>query len=89
MSINILVVPKGNCTINQMKDMFEKKNKKFQTEWGGEYCNLKPFLHQIGVYSRHSCIHIDQQNGQVPTKHRHMPLYILACGMPSAQQFTW
>lgn len=57
-----------------------------QTDWGGKFRSLHTFLISQGVTHRRSCPHIQQQNGSVERKHRHIiesSLALLAhAGMP-------
>ena len=52
--------------------MFNRKLICLQSDWGGEYKSLTPFLHQLGIQFRHSCPHAHHQNGRVERKHRHI-----------------
>jgi hypothetical protein len=51
---------------------FERRILVVQTDWGGEYEKLNPFLKQIGIAHHVSCPHAHQQNGSVERKHRHI-----------------
>ena len=51
---------------------FEYKIKCLQTDWGGEYRSLVPFLQNLGIHFRHPCPHTHQQNGKAERKHQHI-----------------
>ncbi|KAL5756593.1 hypothetical protein ACOSQ2_021339 [Xanthoceras sorbifolium] len=52
--------------------MFETKLKCFQSNWGGDYRPLQPFLLSNGIEFRHHCPYTHQQNGMPERKHRHI-----------------
>ena len=47
---------------------FDKKIKCLQTDWGGEYQRLLPYLNQVGIAFSHPCPHTHQQNGKAEKK---------------------
>ena len=51
---------------------FEYKIKCLQTDWGGEYKPLVPFLINLGIHFRHPCPHTHQQHGIAKRKHQHI-----------------
>jgi hypothetical protein len=51
---------------------FDTKIKAFQSDWGGEFQKLNPFLAQCGISHRLPCPHTHQQNESVERKHRHI-----------------
>jgi transposase InsO family protein len=51
---------------------FNTKIKSLQSDWGGEFQKLNPFLARNGIAHRLSCPHTHQQNGSVERKHRHI-----------------
>ncbi|KAD6118770.1 hypothetical protein E3N88_10041 [Mikania micrantha] len=51
---------------------FKTHLKAVQTDWGGEFRNLSPFLKNLGIIHRLSCPHTSEQNGFVERRHRHV-----------------
>lgn len=51
---------------------FNTKLKSIQTDWGGEFRPLSPFLASLGIIHRLSCPHTSEQNGFVERRHRHV-----------------
>ena len=51
---------------------FDSKIKTLQSDWGGEYRSLAPFLTSAGIHFRHPCPHTHPQNGKSERKHRHI-----------------
>lgn len=49
---------------------FGTKIQTLQTDWGGEYRSLLPYLTAQGIHFRHPCPHTHQQNGRAERKHR-------------------
>ena len=47
---------------------FDKKIKSLQTDWGGDYQSLLPYLNQVGIAFSHPCPHTHQQNGKAEKK---------------------
>lgn len=56
--------------ISLMERQFSIKVKNIQTDWGGEFRKLLPYLNKLGIVSIHPCTH--QQNGKIERKHRHI-----------------
>ena len=55
-----------------VETQFDNKIKCLQTDWGGEFRSLKPFLDKLGIVHRLSCPYTPQQNGRVERKNRHV-----------------
>ncbi|CAA0818610.1 Uncharacterized mitochondrial protein AtMg00810, partial [Striga hermonthica] len=55
-----------------VETQFGFKIKNLQTDWGGEYRSLDPFLQSNGITHRVSCPYTPQQNGTAERKHRHI-----------------
>ncbi|KAD2393896.1 hypothetical protein E3N88_40873 [Mikania micrantha] len=51
---------------------FNTKLKSIQSDWGGEFRNLTPFLNNLGIIHRRSCPYTSEQNGIVERRHRHV-----------------
>lgn len=55
---------------NLVETQFNSKIKAVQTDWGGEYRPIKPFLENLGILHRHPCPYTPEQNGRVERKNR-------------------
>lgn len=55
-----------------VENYFNTSIKMFQSDWGGEFQALKPYLAQHGIIQRSSCPHTPEQNGCAERKHRHI-----------------
>ncbi|KAD6453565.1 hypothetical protein E3N88_08270 [Mikania micrantha] len=51
--------------IKMAERQFNTKVKSVQTDWGGEFRKLSPFLSQHGIIHRLSCPHTSEQNGSL------------------------
>ncbi|KAD6794805.1 hypothetical protein E3N88_05701 [Mikania micrantha] len=51
---------------------FNTKLKRVQSDWGGEFRTLAPFLSSLGIIHQRSCPHTSEQNGIVERRHRHV-----------------
>ncbi|KAG8475942.1 hypothetical protein CXB51_032958 [Gossypium anomalum] len=51
---------------------FGKCIKKFQSDWGGEFCAFSSILASQGILHRVSCPYTSEQNGVAERKHRHI-----------------
>ncbi|KAD6796180.1 hypothetical protein E3N88_07076 [Mikania micrantha] len=51
---------------------FQTTLKSVQTDGGGEFRKLTPFLSSLGIQHRFSCPHTSEQNGMVERRHRHV-----------------
>ncbi|TYJ17454.1 hypothetical protein E1A91_A09G053300v1 [Gossypium mustelinum] len=51
---------------------FGKSIKKFQSDWGGEFCAFASVLADNGIIHRLTCPHTSEQNGVAERKHRHI-----------------
>ena len=63
----------------KFKNQFNTTIKALQTDWGGEFRPLKPFLENLGIHHRHPCPYTPQQNGRVERKNRHVVEVVLPC----------
>ena len=57
---------------NLIENQFNTTIKALQTDWGGEFRPLKPFLENLGIHHHHPCPYIPQQNGRVEHKNHHV-----------------
>nr|XP_043631213.1 uncharacterized protein LOC122602692 isoform X1 [Erigeron canadensis] len=51
---------------------FQTKLKFVQTDWGGEFRNIRSFFASVGIIHRLSCPHTSEQNGTVEQRHLHV-----------------
>ncbi|KAD5508818.1 hypothetical protein E3N88_16521 [Mikania micrantha] len=58
--------------IKMAEQQFNTKIKSVQTDWGGEFRKLSPFLSQLGIIHRLSSPHTSELNGVVECRHRHV-----------------
>lgn len=56
----------------QVENLFSKKRKYFQSDWGGEYRRLSQFFSKQGRIHRIACPYTHNQNGIAERKHRHI-----------------
>ncbi|MFS7946898.1 putative RNA-directed DNA polymerase [Helianthus anomalus] len=58
--------------ITMVERQFNTKLKTIQTDWGGEFRNLTPYVTSLGIIHQRSCPHTSEQNGIVERRHRHV-----------------